>query len=146
MPQASLGAFSFSLENAEFSTMTRRIGMRWASRQRRGNKPMREFLGAENEKTQLRGFIIIQKARDKDRLKLLEAESKRGEPLDLFISSLTHYDFFREADGFINRHSSDYRGRWVVDSVLQEHRELDRNGSPIRINFTIEISEANDLV
>ena len=131
MPQAQLGSFVFQLGAAEFGRIQRTDAFRWASRERLGRMPVRQWLGPKAPTLLLEGVILVEHPSQLDAPASLRGQAggatTENEPLDLFL-------------GGAGRRSGDYLGAWVVDEMSETRTILNRDATPARMEFQMRLS------
>lgn len=118
----ALGAYRFSLATAAYATLQRATEYRWASQDRLGRGPARQFVGQGDDTITLAGVIYPHYKGGLRQVDTMRAEAAKGQPLDL-------------VDGF-----GRVWGPWVILSVRENQSALLGNGAPLKIEFQVELA------
>jgi phage protein U len=122
----ALGKYRFSIDAAAYQSLQRSTSYRWPAQERIGRAPALQFLGPGEDKITLGGTIFPHYRGGLGQMDALREEAGRGEPLLL-------------VDGRGN-----VRGRFVVERVAETQSHFFADGTPRRIEFTIELASYGD--
>lgn len=117
-----LGSYQFGLSTAAYQELLRRSGYRWASQDRFGQAPARQYTGPESETIELSGVIYAEFRGGIGQLDTIRALAKKGLPQRLI-------------DG-----TGRLMGRWVIESVEETQSTFAAKGYPRKQEFTLHIS------
>lgn len=117
-----LGSYQFGLSTAAYQELMRRSGYRWASQDRFGQSPARQYTGPETETIELSGVIYAEFRGGTGQLSEIRALAARGLPQRLI-------------DG-----TGRMMGRWVIESVEETQSTFAAKGYPRKQEFTLHIS------
>ncbi|MBV8972973.1 MAG: phage tail protein [Sphingomonadaceae bacterium] len=117
----SLGMFGFSLDTLAYSELKRRTSWRFASTSRVGVRDAQQFLGPGDDTISLDGWIAPEFAGDPTSLDTLRDMADGGEAWPLI-----------DGTGAVH-------GAFVIDSIDTKAEFFFADGSPRRIEFTIEL-------
>lgn len=121
---AKLGDFEFELKAAEFMTYTRATGWRWVSVPVLGKAPRLHFAGRGEDKIKLEGSVYPGPGGEYSQIELMRQQGDLGEPLPFT---------------YANERAGEYMGKWIIHSLSEERSRLNKDGSPKKMTFTIEI-------
>lgn len=117
-----LGSYQFGLSTAAYQELMRRSGYRWASQDRFGQSPARQYTGPETETIELSGVIYAEFRGGTGQLSEIRALAAKGLPQRLI-------------DG-----TGRMMGRWVIESVEETQSTFAAKGYPRKQEFTLHIS------
>lgn len=117
-----LGSYQFGLSTAAYQELLRRSGYRWASQDRFGQAPARQYTGPESETIELTGVIYAEFRGGTGQLDVIRALAKKGLPQRLI-------------DG-----TGRLMGRWVIESVEETQSMFAAKGYPRKQEFTLHMS------
>ena len=118
----ALGEYRFSVSTAAYQEFTHSAEFRWASQERLGRLPARQYLGPGEETISLRGTLHPHFRGGLGQMDRMRAEAARGEPLEM-----------SEGTGRI-------WGKWVITRVEETRRVFDADGAPRRIEFRLQLA------
>ena len=118
----ALGEYRFSVSTAAYQEFTHSAEFRWASQERLGRLPARQYLGPGEETISLRGTLHPHFRGGLGQMDRMRAEAARGEPLEM-----------SEGTGRI-------WGKWVITRVEETRRVFDADGAPRRIEFRLALA------
>ena len=118
----ALGEYRFGVAAAAYQELTRAAEYRWASQERLGRRPARQYLGPGQETISLRGVIHPHYRGGAGQLDRMCAEAAKGEPLLL-----------TGGDGAA-------LGDWCILRVEEIRRVFDPDGAPRRVEFRLELA------
>jgi hypothetical protein len=118
----ALGPFRFALATAAWQSFRRSTSWRWASIDRHGRQPARQYLGPGSETVTLSGTIYPHFRGGLAQVSAMRAIAGLGEPLLL-------------VDGTGGIH-----GSWCIETVEEERTIPLANGAPRRIDFTLTLA------
>ena len=118
----ALGEYRFSVSTAAYQEFTHSAEFRWASQERLGRLPARQYLGPGEETISLRGVLHPHYRGGLGQIDAMRAEAARGEPLEM-----------SEGTGRI-------WGKWVITRVEETRRVFDADGAPRRIEFRLQLA------
>lgn len=121
---AKLGDFEFELKTAEFQTYTRATGWRWVSVAVLGKAPRLHFAGKGEDKIKLDGVIHPKPGEGYSQIEMMRQQGDLGEPLPFT---------------YANERTGEYLGKWVVHSLSEERTSFNKDGSPNKMTFSLEI-------
>lgn len=117
----TLGPYTFALSTAAYQSLERQTAWEWATQERTGRAPARQFTGPGDDRITLEGTIYPQFRGGLRQMDRLRAEAGRGVPHLLM-------------DG-----TGRVLGLWVVEAITERHGGPDREGNPRRIDFTLTL-------
>lgn len=117
-----LGSYQFGLSTAAYQELLRRSGYRWASQDRFGQAPARQYTGPESETIELTGVIYAEFRGGTGQLSAIRALAAKGLPQRLI-------------DG-----TGRLMGRWVIESVEETQSTFAAKGYPRKQEFTLHMS------
>lgn len=117
-----LGSYQFGLSTAAYQELLRRSGYRWASQDRFGQAPARQYTGPESETIELSGIIYAEFRGGTGQLDAIRALAAKGLPQRLI-------------DG-----SGRLLGRWVIESIEETQSTFAAKGYPRKQEFSLQIS------
>lgn len=119
-----LGAYPFMLDTAAYQQLKRVSTYRWKEQGRIGRKPGQQYVGPGADQITLQGEILPHWKGGYDQLNRMRAQAALGGPLVL----LEGYD------GFV-------LGDWVILKIEETKTELEADGAPRVIAFSISLKE-----
>lgn len=118
-----LGQYQFGIDTAAHQSLRRSAEYRWPRQERIGREPAAQFMGPGAQSIDIRGLIVPEFRGGLRQVDRMRAEADRGEPLIL-------------VDGLGN-----VLGKWVIESVSEEHSHLAADGHPRKIDFSLRLSK-----
>jgi phage protein U len=117
-----LGDYKFGLNTAAYQEITRTQSWRWASQQRLGRGPARNYLGSGDDSITLNGVIMPTFRGGLAQIDAMRTEAEKGTPLPLMDSN--GYPW----------------GRWCIEQLTAKASAFLPGGAPRKIEFTLKIS------
>lgn len=149
--QIQIGTFSFAADpgGAEYASLRRVAGRRWASRQRHGRPPALEDLGRAAATLTLSGTVWIRSGADLAALDGLRDAAGLAAPAAPDAGAAAVEPAPRPLpvfSGLDARAASTrtFHGWWVVTRLTERHRQLRVDGIPARIDFNLSLTEHAD--
>lgn len=124
----TLGGFPFMLETLPFQNLARQSGWNWPEQQLIGTTPALQFTGKQAEKITLSGLLCPELTGDRSSLEALRLLADQGKPLPLVSGT-----------GL-------FLGLWVIESVEQGEDIHFSDGTPRRMNFTVNLVKYGDML
>ncbi|MCB2255373.1 phage tail protein [Pseudomonas chlororaphis] len=122
----ALGMFVFSLSTAAYQELQRQTEWRHASTSRIGAPPALQFLGRGDDKITLPGIILPELAGSVLSLDALRLMANTGKAWPMVEGSGRIY------------------GLWVIESLSETKTLFFRDGTPRRLEFTINLKRIDD--
>ncbi|WIE52393.1 phage tail protein [Pseudomonas sp. GM17] len=122
----ALGMFVFSLSTAAYQEFQRQTEWRHASNNRIGAAPARQFLGRGDDSITLPGIILPELAGSVLSLDTLRLMANTGKAWPMVEGSGRIY------------------GLWVIESLSETKTIFFRDGTPRRLEFTINLKRIDD--
>lgn len=122
----ALGMFVFSLSTAAYQELQRQTDWRHASNSRIGAAPARQFTGRGDDSITLPGVILPELAGSALSLDALRQMANTGKAWPMVEGSGRIY------------------GLWVIESLSETKTIFFRDGTPRRIEFTINLKRIDD--
>ncbi|OCG14252.1 hypothetical protein A9G09_06555 [Gilliamella sp. wkB292] len=119
------GFFVFSLKNLPYQTMKINKSWNYVANKRVNRRPALQYTGPNNDTVTLSGSIYTEITNGRLSLELLERMAYLKTPLPLIEGTGVPLGFF------------------VLVSVERTHSELNRNGSPLKIDFTMVLKKVD---
>ena len=119
------GFFVFSLKTLPYKSMKVNKSWSWASNNRVNKRSALQFTGPNNETINLSGSVYSEITHGKVSLEVLERMAYLSVPMPLIQGDGVPLGFF------------------VLNSVEKTYTELDRHGSPKKIDFTINLTKVD---
>lgn len=119
------GFFVFSLKNLPYQTMKINKSWNYVANERVNRRPALQYTGPNNDTVTLSGSIYTEITNGRPSLELLERMAYLKTPLPLIEGTGVPLGFF------------------VLVSVERTHSELNRNGSPLKIDFTMVLKKVD---
>lgn len=123
-----LGSYQFELNTALYQELTRRTEYRWATKQRHGLRPAKQFLGYGDDTISLTGVVYPDFRGGYGQVDGMREMAATGEP-QLMVSG----------DGIIF-------GFWVIELVEEVQKHITKLGAPLKQEFMMELSFYGDRV
>ncbi|HDR9506579.1 oxidoreductase [Burkholderia cepacia] len=123
----ALGLFVFSLSTLPYQELKRRRGWRYASNNRVGKKPARQYVGEDDETISLAGVLLPELTGGDLSLAVIEAMADQHTAWPLI-----------EGTGHIY-------GMFTIDNIDTTRTLFFRDGTARRIEFTIALTRNDDL-
>lgn len=117
----SLGGFRFSISTAAYDKLARSTDWRWASVNRTGREPARQFTGRGDDKTTLSGVIFTQRAGLKQ-VETLRELADEGKPLMMV-----------DQYGYVH-------GKWCIENISETRSGFFADGAARKQEFTIQLA------
>ncbi len=126
---AGLGALRFEVSDLNFQSLERGFEYRWVAQERLGRRPAQQFMGPGEETVKLDGTIypghpLFEGALNQ--LNELRSKAMSGQP----------YRFGANVGGVGRNY-----GRWCIRRVTDNQTYFNPNGTPRKVEFTIELVE-----
>ncbi|WP_085631259.1 MULTISPECIES: phage tail protein [unclassified Pseudomonas] len=122
----ALGMFVFSLSTAAYQELQRQTDWRHASSNRVGAAPARQFVGRGEDAITLPGVILPELAGSALSLDALRLMANTGKAWPMVEGSGRIY------------------GLWVIESLSENKTIFFRDGTPRRIEFTVNLKRIDD--
>lgn len=122
----ALGMFVFSLSTAAYQELQRQTEWRHASNSRVGAAPARQFTGRGDDSITLPGVILPELAGSALSLDALRLMANTGKAWPMVEGSGRIY------------------GLWVIESLSETKTIFFRDGTPRRIEFTLNLKRIDD--
>ncbi len=122
----ALGMFVFSLSTAAYQELQRQTDWRHASNNRIGAAPARQFMGRGDDTAALPGTIFPELAGSALSLDTLRLMANTGKAWPMIEGSGRIY------------------GLWVIESMSETKTLFFRDGTPRRIEFTLNLKRIDD--
>lgn len=122
----ALGMFVFSLSTAAYQELQRQTEWRHASNSRVGAAPARQFVGRGDDTITLPGVILPELAGSALSLDALRLMANTGKAWPMVEGSGRIY------------------GLWIIDNLSETKTLFFRDGTPRRIEFTINLKRIDD--
>ncbi|MBI0060312.1 hypothetical protein B6D17_04130 [Gilliamella apis] len=119
------GFFVFCLKTLPYKNMRINKSWNWASNNRVNKRSALQFTGPNNETISLSGSVYSEITHGRVSLEVLERMAYLSIPMPLI-----------EGDGVP-------LGFFVLNSVEKTYTELNRHGSPLKIDFTINLTKVD---
>lgn len=117
-----LGSYSFSVTTAAYQNMKRKREWRWPEQERIGTFDALQFTGRKNDTVTLTGTIYPHyRGAGARQIESMAAEADKGTPLLL----VTGY--------------GDVLGFWCIKVIDEDQPRHEKNGAPLRQDFTLEL-------
>ncbi|NTY35651.1 phage tail protein [Burkholderia diffusa] len=123
----ALGLFVFSLSTLPYQELKRRRGWRYASNNRVGKKPARQYVGEDDETINLSGVLLPELTGGDLSLAVIEAMADQHTAWPLI-----------EGTGHIY-------GMFTIDNIDTTRTLFFRDGTARRIEFTIALTRNDDI-
>jgi phage protein U len=122
----ALGMFVFSLSTAAYQALQRQTEWRHASNNRVGAAPARQFVGRGDDTITLPGIILPELAGSALSLDALRLMANTGKAWPMVEGSGRIY------------------GLWIIESLHETKTLFFRDGTPRRIEFTLNLKRIDD--
>ncbi|WP_460104164.1 phage tail protein [Pseudomonas sp. S2_D10] len=122
----ALGMFVFSLSTAAYQALQRQTDWRHASNPRVGAAPARQFVGRGDDTITLPGIILPELAGSALSLDALRLMANTGKAWPMVEGSGRIY------------------GLWIIESLNETKTLFFRDGTPRRIEFTLNLKRIDD--
>ncbi|UVM63283.1 phage tail protein [Pseudomonas hefeiensis] len=122
----ALGMFVFSLSTAAYQELQRQTEWRHASNSRVGAAPARQFVGRGDDTITLPGVILPELAGSALSLDALRLMANTGKAWPMVEGSGRIY------------------GLWIIDGLSETKTLFFRDGTPRRIEFTVNLKRIDD--
>lgn len=122
----ALGMFVFSLSTAAYQELQRQTEWRHASNNRVGAAPARQFVGRGDDSITLPGIILPELAGIALSLDVLRLMANTGKAWPMVEGSGRIY------------------GLWIIESLSETKTIFFRDGTPRRIEFTLNLKRIDD--
>lgn len=122
----SLGQFVWGINTLAYQQLQRQTRYRWASNNRVGQRPARQFLGPGDDSISLNGWISPELCGDRTSLDRLRVMAANGTPYVLVDALGSVY------------------GLWIIDSLSETQTLFQVNGLARRIEFTLSLHRVDD--
>lgn len=119
-----LGAYPFMLDTAAYQQLKRVSTYRWQQLDRIGRQPAQQFLGPGADEITLTGEILPHWKGGYQQINLMRGQARRGDPLVLLEGN----------GGFV-------LGDWVILKIEETKSELQADGAPRVIAFSLTLKE-----
>ncbi|RDH41504.1 phage tail protein [Zooshikella ganghwensis] len=122
----ALGNFIFSVSTLEYQSLKTSQSWRWATKERYGRKPAKQYLGPAASKKTLDIVVYPEKKKDFLWFNQLQQMADKGEPYRLIGGS---------PSGGVDL------GLWVIDQIDRSDAYFFEDGTPMEMKGTLTISE-----
>lgn len=122
----SLGQFVFGINTLSYQQLQRQTSWRWATNNRIGLRPARQFVGPGEDSITLSGWIAPELCGDRASLDQLRVMADNGQPYVLV-----------DATGSVF-------GLWVIESISETGTLMQIDSRARRIEFSISINRVDD--
>ncbi|MEM6727883.1 MAG: phage tail protein [Pseudomonadota bacterium] len=119
-----LGAYPFMLDTAAYQQLKRVSTYRWQQLDRIGRQPAQQFLGPGADEITLSGEILPHWKGGYQQINLMRGQARRGDPLVL-----------------LEGHGGFVLGDWVIVKIEETKSELQADGAPRVIAFSLTLKE-----
>jgi phage protein U len=117
----ALGEYRFSVSTAAYNDFRRNTAWRWASQQRLGRLPAKQYLGPGEDTIEMGGTIYPHYNGGLKQIDSMRDEAGKGEPLLL-------------VDGLGN-----VWGKWCILSIEETRSRHLNNGAPLKQDFRLRL-------
>jgi len=117
----ALGEYRFSVSTAAYNDFRRNTAWRWASQQRMGRLPAKQYLGPGEDTIEMGGTIYPHYNGGLKQIDSMRDEAGKGEPLLL-------------VDGLGN-----VWGKWCILSIEETRSHHLNNGAPLKQDFRVRL-------
>jgi phage protein U len=117
----ALGEYRFSIATAAYQKLERNTAWRWASQDRIGVPPGKQYIGPGDDTLSLDGDIFPGYRGGMGQVDSMRSQAGLGQPLPL-------------TTGF-----GKYLGLWCITSIREGQEALMSDGAPRKMSFTIEL-------
>lgn len=124
-----LGAFRFSVDTAAYRRLSQSYSWNWAEQSRVGKYPALQFTGRNLPVVTLQGTIYPEYKGGYNQMLLMRVQAELATPLFMIGCNPTAAQTF---------------GKWVITSITDEHEHFWSDGSPRRMDFTIQLKHYPD--
>ncbi len=121
-----LGNYRFSVDMAAYQSKARSTSYRWGKQDRLTTNPALQFVGPGDDTMSIQGFILPHYKGGLGQVESMRQEAGKGESLLLL-----------EGSGKV-------LGRWVIESITENQSTFFKDGTPKRIEFTLELRKDED--
>lgn len=121
---AKLGNLRFELKKNEFQILNRDTTWRWVSVDVLNKAPRLHFAGKGEDKIQFEGVLRPSEATGYSILENIRKQANKGDPL---------------AFTYANERAGQYLGKWVILNLTEKRSYFNTDGTPKKIDFTLEI-------
>lgn len=122
----TLGLFVFSINTLSYQSLQRTTAWRHNRKNRIGNSPSYQFLGAGEDRQTISGWQAPELAGDRLSLDSLRQMADTGEPYVMV-----------DGKGFVH-------GLWVIKQITETKTLFWPNGEAKRIEFSIDLTRVDD--
>ncbi len=122
----SLGQFVFGIPTLSYQQLQRQTSWRWATNNRIGTRPARQFVGPGDDAITLSGWISPELCGDRTSLDQLRTMADNGAPYVLV-----------DATGNVF-------GLWIIENISETGTLFQIDGKPRRIDFSISLKRVDD--
>lgn len=119
-----MGPYPFMLDTAAYQEIKRVSTYRWKEQGRIGRKPGQQYVGPGADQITIKGEILPHWKGGYGQLDLMRAQAGRGRPMVLLEGN----------GGFV-------LGDWVILRIEEAGSELEANGAPRVISFSLTLKE-----
>lgn len=121
MPMMTLGMFVFALDSVPYSDLQQKLSWRYGRTERVGALAATQFLGPGEDTVSISGALVPPLAGSYSNLDVIKAIAAQGEPQPLVDSRGVVW------------------GHFTIESLDAKHAYPMQDGTPRKIEFTIEI-------
>lgn len=122
----ALGMFVFELRTVPFQELERVSKWRFASNNRLGRRPRRQFLGADDDTITLKGELRPEITGGSLSLEALRVMAATGKSWTLIAGNGRIYGLF------------------LIDSITEGNSDILKDGTPRKITFSITLNRSDD--
>lgn len=121
-----LGQFVFGINSLSYQQLQRQTNWRWASSNRVGQRPARQYAGPGDDTLTMSGWIAPELAGDRTSLDRLRVMGAAGEPYVLVDMTGTVF------------------GLWVIEGISETGTLFRIDGKARRIEFSMTLNRVDD--
>lgn len=121
-----LGQFVFSITTLGFEQLQRKTAWRFAKQDRVGARPVRQFLGPDDDTITLSGLVATELTGGTAGIDELRAMADTGNAWPM-------------VDG-----AGHVYGQWVIEDLSTDSTLHDAQGIPLRVEFTLQLARVDD--
>ncbi len=121
-----LGDYRFSVDTAAYQSKSRSTSFRWGKQQRLTTQPALQFIGPGDDTISIQGVILPHYKGSLGQVESMRNTAEKGEALLLI-----------EGSGKV-------LGHWVIETITENQDTFFKDGTPRRINFTLELRKDED--
>jgi phage protein U len=125
-PLLQIGWFQFSISTAAYDVLNRQTAYRWASSERFGQAPAKQFVGMGDDTIEIKGTVYPHWRGGLYQLDDMRALAAQGKPQNVVAMPSVNTG--------VNL------GLWVIEEVTEEQGLIRNGGIPARKRFTLRMS------